>query len=187
MTQHACALVELRAPQRGAAAAATDLALITFGGFGGNASDGWGGAKARDDHNRMSKTLSLRLGPSSRADAWGWSNLRQSGTPLEARMGHRLLAPNSSCLVSFGGNAKGHHLNEVLIGTPNRKFSEAEMDAQQRALDAAEEETDEPPVGAGEDEAEMVVVSTRRTADKKSTKGKKKKKKARAAEIKEEL
>ena len=106
-------------------------------------------------------------------------------------MGHSLHVVNASCIVLFGGGAKGRHLGDVHVGVPNRLgrmgAMEAEADAQEReqAVQAAAEKEggeaveDEESAEEGvveeqtnEEEAEMVVVRTVRTSDKKRKKGK---------------
>ena len=60
-------------------------------------------------------------------------------------MGHALHVVNASCIVLFGGGAKGRHLGDVHVGVPNRLgrmgAMEAEADAQEReqAVQAAAE------------------------------------------------
>ena len=131
----------------------------------------------------------MRVGPGAESQAWRWDVLRVSGALTEARMGHSMHAPNRSCLVLFGGSGKGRHLNDVVVGVPNRlgrpHLAEAAADeeaaaAEEAARAAADDEddyvTDEadeapPPEGSAEaaswveDDEEVVVVRTRRTAD----------------------
>ena len=58
---------------------------------------------------------------------------RMNALAIENRMGHSLHAPNASCLVVFGGSAHGRHLNDVVVGMPNRlvgREDEVEDEAQ---------------------------------------------------------
>ena len=213
LTQHACALVTLparrvadaggRALKRAGWRGESHTALMIHGGFGGD-------ARNRSIHERMSASsvfqLGHALGTKSTSSAWSWSALRESGSPPEARMGHTMHAPNASCLMVFGGSASGRHLQDVVVGVPNRlgraHAAEAEADereaeeeearrqAASRAWWSAKEgdagvdvELDDAEAAAvaaaleeDKDEEGLVVVRTVRTADKLKRRGGKRKK-----------
>ena len=186
VTQAACALLPL--PARGGSGSSSSnggVGMLLHGGFGGSA------GQQKSEHDRLDAMHLLKVGPSRTNDAWGWASLRGVGSVPEARMGHALHVVNASCIVLFGGGAKGRHLGDVHIGVPNRLgrigAMEAEADAQEReqAVQAAAEKEggeaveDEESAEEGvveeqtnEEEAEMVVVRTVRTSDKKRKKGK---------------